>query len=54
MVQRSGDCLDARLGEIAETVKMPFNCGKAKRPYEALLQFGIESGYVLCRIGGRL
>ena len=54
MVQWFEDCLNARLGEIAESVKMPINYGKTKRPYEALLQFDIELRYVLCRIGGRL
>ena len=54
MVQWSGDCLNARLGEIAESVKMPINYGKTKRPYEALLYSDIGPRYVLCRIGGRL
>ena len=40
-------------GEIEIRVKMRVTRSRTKRPRGALLQFGIEFGHGLCRIGGR-
>ena len=41
-VERLGDCLEDRLGEIAMAVKMRPTCTRTKRPRGALLQLGID------------
>jgi len=42
-VERSGDCLEGGLGEIAMAVKMRPSYTRTKRPRGALLQLGIVS-----------
>ena len=53
-VERSGDCLEGRLGEIAMAVKMRPTYTRTKRPRGALLQLGTGGGSGMRRIGGRL
>ena len=54
MTQRSEDCLNEGLGEIAIFVKMRSTHSWTKRPREALLQFGIGIWLFMFSIGGRL
>lgn len=53
-VQRSGHCLNERLGEIIVPVKMQVTRDRTERPRGALLQPDIEFWHSLYRIGRSL
>ena len=54
MVQRLEHCLNHELGEIVVPVKTPVTRSGTERPRAPLLQFSIDFGQEVCRIGGRL